>query len=261
MSDKAPPRRETLLDLIETFREAEAPLLIHCKAGADRAGLASAIYLLTMTDAPLADARRMLSWRFLHLVGSKAGVLDAVLDAYAATSGHALRRLGRRLSMTRALRCRDNALTAQPRGIRYNTACWGQCRRPVMSPVMSQQILSPSRNSSDACRATGAAEDPRRRHRCGNEPFWRVDIAADDFTLTRPDFEPLMLSVIERRTEADGTHLIVSASSSPALRAFLSLAPGPCATTRWPTRPIRLPRRWNWATRCCRAAAATRATC
>jgi protein tyrosine phosphatase (PTP) superfamily phosphohydrolase (DUF442 family) len=82
MSDKAPPRRETLLELIQTFREAEAPLLIHCKAGADRAGLAAAVYLLTMTDAPLADARQMLSWRFLHLRSSKAGVLDAVLDAY-----------------------------------------------------------------------------------------------------------------------------------------------------------------------------------
>ena len=28
----------------------------------------------------------MLSWRFLHLRSSKAGVLDAVLDAYAADS-------------------------------------------------------------------------------------------------------------------------------------------------------------------------------
>jgi uncharacterized membrane protein len=72
----------------------------------------------------------------------------------------------------------------------------------------------------------------------GNEPFWRVEIAGAGFTLTRPDFEPLMLSVVERRTEADGTHVIVSASSSPALRAVLSLAPGP-ATTPWPTRPIR----------------------
>jgi protein tyrosine phosphatase (PTP) superfamily phosphohydrolase (DUF442 family) len=84
MSDKALPRRDTLLRLIETFREAETPLLVHCKAGADRAGLASAIYLLSMTDAPLVEARRMLSFRFLHLRGSKAGVLGKVLDAYAA---------------------------------------------------------------------------------------------------------------------------------------------------------------------------------
>lgn len=84
MSDKALPARETLLLLIEAFREIEAPLLIHCKAGADRAGLASAVYLLAMTGAPLAEARKMLSLRFLHLKSSKAGVLHKVLDAYAA---------------------------------------------------------------------------------------------------------------------------------------------------------------------------------
>ena len=83
MTDKALPLRETLLTLIETFREVEGPLLIHCKAGADRAGLASAVYLLTMRGASLAEARRMLSWRFLHLRSSKAGVLGKVLDAYA----------------------------------------------------------------------------------------------------------------------------------------------------------------------------------
>lgn len=83
MSDKVAPQPETLLTLIETFRQAETPMLIHCKAGADRAGLASAVYLLAMAGAPLAEARRMLSWRFLHLRSSKAGVLDKVLDAYA----------------------------------------------------------------------------------------------------------------------------------------------------------------------------------
>lgn len=65
----------------------------------------------------------------------------------------------------------------------------------------------------------------------GNEPFWRVDVAAEDLTVLRPDAEPLVLSVVERRTEADGTHVIVSATSSPAFGAVLRLAPGPCADT------------------------------
>lgn len=82
MSDKIAPQPATLLQLIETFRQAETPMLIHCKAGADRAGLAFAVYLLAMAGAPLAEARRMLSWRFLHLRSSQAGVLDKVLDAY-----------------------------------------------------------------------------------------------------------------------------------------------------------------------------------
>jgi hypothetical protein len=65
----------------------------------------------------------------------------------------------------------------------------------------------------------------------GNEPFWRVDVSGGEMMLTRPDFEPLILSVVERRSEADGTQVIVSATSSPALRAVLALAPGPCADT------------------------------
>lgn len=90
MSDKAAPGTAAVMHLIETFRAAETPLLIHCKAGADRAGLASAIYLLAMRAEPLAQARRMLSWRFLHLRRSRAGVLDSVLDAYAADGGEAV---------------------------------------------------------------------------------------------------------------------------------------------------------------------------
>jgi heat shock protein HslJ len=65
----------------------------------------------------------------------------------------------------------------------------------------------------------------------GNEPFWRVDVSGGEMMLTRPDFDPLILSVVERRSEADGTQVIVSATSSPALRAVLALAPGPCADT------------------------------
>jgi uncharacterized membrane protein len=82
------------------------------------------------------------------------------------------------------------------------------------------------------CAAGASAQEmPRDVTASGNEPFWRVVIEAGDFTLTRPDFQPLILSVTERRTQADGTFVIVSASSSPALRAVLSLGPGPCNDT------------------------------
>ncbi|MCU4653672.1 tyrosine-protein phosphatase [Roseibacterium sp. SDUM158016] len=84
MTDKAAPTPASLLALIETFREIERPFLIHCKAGADRAGLASAIYLMVFEGRPVAEARKMLSVRFLHLRSSRAGVLGAVLDAYEA---------------------------------------------------------------------------------------------------------------------------------------------------------------------------------
>lgn len=77
------PRRDELLKLFDAFREVERPMVMHCKSGADRAGFASALYLLA-EGAPLEVARRQLSWRFLHIRHSATGILDHVLDLYGA---------------------------------------------------------------------------------------------------------------------------------------------------------------------------------
>lgn len=79
----APPA-QALLDLVALFRQIDKPFVMHCKSGADRAGLASAIYLLAIEGRPVAEARKMFSLRFVHLKFSKTGVLDALLDAYEA---------------------------------------------------------------------------------------------------------------------------------------------------------------------------------
>lgn len=89
MKDNRAPRAETIAHLLATFREIERPFVMHCKAGADRAGLASAVYLMAIGGVPLAQARGMLSWRFWHLRRSRAGVLDAFLDAYEADGAEA----------------------------------------------------------------------------------------------------------------------------------------------------------------------------
>lgn len=78
------PSTAAILDLIAHFRAMPQPFLIHCKSGADRAGLASAIYLLAIENRPLRDARAMLSTRFIHFRWFKTGVLDLILDIYAA---------------------------------------------------------------------------------------------------------------------------------------------------------------------------------
>lgn len=65
----------------------------------------------------------------------------------------------------------------------------------------------------------------------GNEPFWRVEVSAGNLTLMRPDFPALTLSVTDRTEAADGTLTVSAASSSPAMRAILTLRPGPCADT------------------------------
>lgn len=79
------PRREAIARLIALMRGAERPLLIHCKSGADRAGLASALYLLLIENRPLKEARRMLSPWYLHLRWSRAGVISRLLDEFAAS--------------------------------------------------------------------------------------------------------------------------------------------------------------------------------
>lgn len=79
----APPGEE-ILNMIHAFRTLEKPFVMHCKSGADRAGFASALYLLVIEERPMAEARRMLGLRYLHVKQSKTGVLDHILDVYEA---------------------------------------------------------------------------------------------------------------------------------------------------------------------------------
>lgn len=84
MEARKAPKRDTLRTLIDLFATLEKPLLVHCKSGADRAGLASAIYLLTQEGADIATAKRMLSLRYVHVRHSATGILDHLLDAFDA---------------------------------------------------------------------------------------------------------------------------------------------------------------------------------
>jgi protein tyrosine/serine phosphatase len=63
------------------LRTAEAPMLLHCKSGADRAGLASAVAVL-VHGGTAEQALRQLSLRFGHFSASRTGVLDAFIRTY-----------------------------------------------------------------------------------------------------------------------------------------------------------------------------------
>lgn len=78
------PNRENLLKLISLFRTLERPFMFHCKSGADRAGMASAVYKLVIDMRPVAEAQKMLSLKYIHLKWSKTGILDYFLEVYAA---------------------------------------------------------------------------------------------------------------------------------------------------------------------------------
>ncbi len=84
MGSREAPKVEVLEKLEELFAGIEYPALIHCKAGSDRAGIMSALYLLVGEKQPVSVAKKQLSLRFGHIRQSKTGVLDAFLESYEA---------------------------------------------------------------------------------------------------------------------------------------------------------------------------------
>ncbi len=57
---------ERAMELISIMKNARKPLLIHCRAGADRTGLASALYMAFIAHRGEAAAESQLSLRFGH---------------------------------------------------------------------------------------------------------------------------------------------------------------------------------------------------
>ncbi len=72
------PDDATLTALVSLMRQAEQPILIHCEAGADRSGLASALYRLIIEGDTPADASAQLSFRYGHFPWgpSRTGAMD-----------------------------------------------------------------------------------------------------------------------------------------------------------------------------------------
>ena len=58
---------EQALALIKLMKHAPKPLLIHCRAGADRSGLAAALYMASVKKSAESDAENQLSLRYGHL--------------------------------------------------------------------------------------------------------------------------------------------------------------------------------------------------
>ena len=70
--------------LFSKFDHMDRPFLMHCKSGADRTGLAAAIYLLEYADADIATAKKQLSFDFIHIRRTATRILDHFLDTYEA---------------------------------------------------------------------------------------------------------------------------------------------------------------------------------
>jgi protein tyrosine/serine phosphatase len=66
------------------FDSIEYPALMHCKSGADRAGIMSALYAHYRLGLPIREAMGQLDFKYLHIRQGKTGVLDYVFERYLA---------------------------------------------------------------------------------------------------------------------------------------------------------------------------------
>ncbi|MDA8104161.1 MAG: dual specificity protein phosphatase family protein [Nitrospiraceae bacterium] len=81
------PKEEDIRRLIEIFISAPRPLLMHCQAGADRSGLAAAIWKVVVDHEPKSEARKQLSLLYGHIPIGKTTILDRFFDNWAPVDG------------------------------------------------------------------------------------------------------------------------------------------------------------------------------
>ena len=76
------PSRDRVLGAKRLYETIAYPALIHCKSGADRAGIMSVLYMHFRKGLPIREALDQLNLRYLHVKQGKTGVLDYVFERY-----------------------------------------------------------------------------------------------------------------------------------------------------------------------------------
>ena len=82
LSSSKKPSEEDLRQLIDIFHSAPRPILIHCQAGADRSGLAAAIWKVIVDKEPKSEAEKQLSIIFGHLPIGKTTAMDRFFQCW-----------------------------------------------------------------------------------------------------------------------------------------------------------------------------------
>ena len=80
---RAAPEKEMIFKAKKLFNNIQYPALIHCKSGADRAGIMCALYMLIYKKQDPDIAKKQLSWKYLHIKWAKPGVLDSFVENYS----------------------------------------------------------------------------------------------------------------------------------------------------------------------------------
>ena len=78
------PSIEEIHTMETLFKTIQYPALLHCKSGADRAGLGAALYQVIICNAPAKVAMRELHWKYGHFKNAKTGILDYFFEVFDA---------------------------------------------------------------------------------------------------------------------------------------------------------------------------------
>ena len=76
------PTEENTRKLVEIFQHAPRPVLIHCKGGSDRSGLAAAMWKVIVDKEPKSEARKQLSILYGHLPIGKTSAMDHFFEQW-----------------------------------------------------------------------------------------------------------------------------------------------------------------------------------
>ncbi|GLI53857.1 dual specificity protein phosphatase family protein [Thermodesulfovibrio yellowstonii] len=68
--------------LIEIFKSAPRPILIHCKSGADRSGLIAAIWKVVVDGVSESEAKKQLTPLYGHLSVNETKAMDESFDEF-----------------------------------------------------------------------------------------------------------------------------------------------------------------------------------
>lgn len=82
MSSRSFPDKAAIFKAKEILESAEYPILIHCKSGADRAGLMSVFYMHFIQGEPISEAVKQLSMKYGHFRWADTGKLDVFFDEF-----------------------------------------------------------------------------------------------------------------------------------------------------------------------------------
>lgn len=84
-----PPPKE-IATLLRAYREAPRPILLHCRSGSDRTGLAACAFLIDQNHVPWREAEDALSWKYGHFAIYPYFEMDEFIQLYGQSANPSL---------------------------------------------------------------------------------------------------------------------------------------------------------------------------